>query len=176
MLAPHGDEYRQRIVHHGDHRGDRQREGAQDQRVAEIERRGRDDDRRDEHQSERIGDAAREIEKNRQLQHVIGQIDRRFAVGEAVARRIAQGENHVESGAERNAGHALDERQRITEAKIDDDHRHTGNDIVAILLPQLFEPFAADVLLDFAEDVGHVKSFRGDLLSGRHKALTGRVN
>jgi hypothetical protein len=58
----------------------------------------------------------------------------------------------------------------------DDDHCHTGNDVVAILLPQLFEPFAANVLLDFAEDVGHGKSFRGELLSGRHKALTGRVN
>ena len=53
----------------------------------------------------------------------------------------------------------------------DDDHRHAGDDIVAILLPQLFEPFAADVLLDFAEDVGHGKSFWR-----RAKALTGRVN
>ena len=58
---------------------------AQYQRVAEIERGGRDHDGREEHQRERIVDSAGEIKQRRQLQHVIGQMDGGFAVGEAMA-------------------------------------------------------------------------------------------
>ncbi len=37
----------------------------------------------------------------------------------------------------------------------DDDEGHRRDHIVAVLLPELFEAFAADFLLDFAEDVAH---------------------
>jgi len=113
----------QRIVHHRyDGRGS-QRNAAEYQRIAEVERRGRDDDGCDEHQGEGVGDAARQIEQNRELQHIVGEIDCRFAIGETMTRRIAQGENDIEPGAERHASKALGERQRIAKTEIDHEQR-----------------------------------------------------
>jgi hypothetical protein len=111
----------QRFVHHRDQRSRRQRDATQDQRIAQIEGRRRDDDGSDEHQGERIGDAAGEIEKGRQLQHVVSEINGRLAVGEPVAGRMAQGQDDVETGAEGYASQALNERQGIAEAEIDDE-------------------------------------------------------
>ena len=45
---------------------------------------GGDHHRRHEHQGKGIGDAAGQIEQRRQLQHVEGEIERGFAIGEAV--------------------------------------------------------------------------------------------
>ena len=111
----------QRFVHHRDQRSRRQRDATQDQRIAQIEGRRRDDDGSDEHQGERIGDAAGEIKKGRQLQHVVSEINGRLAVGEPVAGRIAQGQDDIETGAEGYASQALNERQGIAEAEIDDE-------------------------------------------------------
>jgi hypothetical protein len=37
-----------------------------------------------------------------------------------------------------------------------DDHQDAGGDeIIAVVRPQLPEPFAADFLIDFAENIGH---------------------
>ena len=40
-------------------------------------------------------------------------------------------------------------------ADADDDHDAGGNEITAVALPQLFELFAADFLINFMENVGH---------------------
>jgi hypothetical protein len=37
----------------------------------------------------------------------------------------------------------------------DDQQDAGGDEIIAVLLPQLVEPFAADFLVDFAENIGH---------------------
>ena len=36
-----------------------------------------------------------------------------------------------------------------------DDENAGGNDVIAVSLPQLFELFATDFLVDFVKDIGH---------------------
>ncbi len=78
---------------------------------------------RQEHQREGIHDPAGQIEQRRELQHVEAEIARRSAVGEPVARRIAQGEHDIDDHAGRDRAGALQKRQRIAEAEIDDEQR-----------------------------------------------------
>ena len=94
-----------------------------DQRVAEIERGGRDHHRRDEHQREGIFDAAGEIEKGRKLHHVIGEIDRGLAVGEPMGGGIADGERDVENSTRRDGGGATHQRQMIAKAEMHHEQR-----------------------------------------------------
>ena len=103
-----------------DHRDRNERQAAEKQRIAQIERRRRDHHRRQEHQREGIFDSARQVEKGAKLQHVISEIDRRLAIGEAVGRRIADSKDNVEERAHRNGDHAGDDRQRIVEAEMHD--------------------------------------------------------
>jgi hypothetical protein len=41
--------------------------------------------------------------------------------------------------------------------RCDHDQRRARDDVVAIVLPELFEALAADVVLDFPKDVGHAE-------------------
>ena len=113
----------QRLVPDGNDRHRRERDRRQDQGIAEIERRRCDHDRRQGYEREGIGDAAGEKQKRRELKDVEGQIDRRLAIGQPVAGRVAQRQAHVQHGTGTDDCGALDERQCGTETEKDEEER-----------------------------------------------------
>ena len=111
----------QRPMPNRDQRHDHERDARENEGVAQVERGRRDHHGREEHQREGIGDAAGEIEKRRELQHVEGEINRRLTIGRAMAGRIAQRQDDIEHRACADEAGALCERQGITETEIDDE-------------------------------------------------------
>jgi hypothetical protein len=108
----------QRLVHEHEERRRADREEAQAEGPLRGERRGRDQDGRQEQHRERVLQTARQVEEAGELEDVEGQEEGRRVVAQAMARRVLDPQREVHPGRGRDEDEARAEAQGKAEAEM----------------------------------------------------------
>jgi hypothetical protein len=116
-------EPRQGLVDEHQNGGRRERHRPEQERLVRLKRRGRDHDRAEEQDRERVLQAAGQVEEAGELQEVIGEQQRRPVRVEPPRRREDDPQAEIEPGGERDQGQAGAEGDRELEPEADDEDR-----------------------------------------------------